>query len=209
MTGGLNVGVVGAGYVGLVTAACLAHVGHRVTCLERDEERLAGLRDGRMPVYEPGLDDLVARRMRGGWLSFAGPEGLLELVRRVAVVFIAVDTLQGEDGSADLSSVATVARTIGRALAEASLDKAPPREYPLVVVNKSTVPVGSGDYVSMLIRESAAEAGEDASAGAAPLASAFRVVSNPEFLREGAPSTTLCSQTGSWSGPTPASLWTP
>ncbi len=195
MSESFNIGVVGAGYVGLVTAACLAHVGHRVRCLDRDEERVEGLREeGRVPFFEPGLDALVARGMRAGRLSFVGPEALPELVREAEVVFIAVDTPQGEDGSADLSSVATVARSIGRALAEAQLDKAqldraqleaPCRERQLVVVNKSTVPVGSGDYVSMLVREGAAEGGNDASAGAAGLASAFRVVSNPEFLREG------------------------
>jgi UDPglucose 6-dehydrogenase len=175
MSESFDVGVAGAGYVGLVTAACLAHVGHRVTCLDRDEERVAGLREDRIPFYEPGLDGLVARGTRQGRLSFLGPEGLPDLVREANVVFIAVETPQSEDGSADLSSVATVASSIGRALSEAN------RERPLVVVNKSTVPVGSGDYVSMLVEEGAAEIGNDASA----LASAYRVVSNPEFLREG------------------------
>ena len=180
MTESFDVGVVGAGYVGLVTAACLAHVGHRVRCLDKDAERVAGLREGRIPVYEPGLDGLVARGASAGRLSFVGPEGLPELMRETDVVFIAVDTPQAEDGSADLSSVAAVARGIGRALAEAPARREPARrERPLVVVNKSTVPVGSGDYVSMLVREGAEEEGDNASA------SAFRVVSNPEFLREG------------------------
>jgi UDPglucose 6-dehydrogenase len=186
LTESFDVGVVGAGYVGLVTAACLAHVGHRVRCLDKDAERVAGLREGRIPVYEPGLEGLVDRGASAGRLSFVGPEGLPELVREADVLFIAVDTPQAEDGSADLSSVAAVARGIGRALAEAPARREPARrERPLVVVNKSTVPVGSGDYVSMLVREGAEEEGDDASALSSALASVFRVVSNPEFLREG------------------------
>ena len=189
----LNVGVLGAGYVGLVTGACLAHVGHRVTCLDKDEERIATLEEGRVPFYEPGLEELVASR-GADRLRFATE--LAPTVREADVVFIAVDTPQGEDGSADLSSVGAVARSIGRALAEASPEAAPPdepppdgaplearRERPLVVVNKSTVPVGSGDYVSMLIRDGMEEAGGDSSGGGQ--GAGFRVVSNPEFLREG------------------------
>jgi UDPglucose 6-dehydrogenase len=165
-----EVGIIGAGYVGLATGACLAHLGHRVTCLDNDEERVTSLGEGRVPFYEPGLDDLVTRTVRAGRLSFAGTERLAGVVRGADVVFIAVGTPQGDDGSADLSNVASVARQVGRALAGSSQ-----RERALVVVNKSTVPVGSGDYVSRLIREGAGD--ED-------LAD-FLVVSNPEFLREG------------------------
>jgi UDPglucose 6-dehydrogenase len=175
-----NVGVVGAGYVGLVTGACLAHVGHRVVCVDRDEERVAELREGRMPIYEPGLEELVAEGSRRGRLSFSTE--LSEVVHWADVVFIAVDTPQGDDGSADLSSVGAVARSVGRALAESRagrIERAR-RERPLVVVNKSTVPVGSGDYVSMLIQEGATEGGS-LGEGAVD----YRVVSNPEFLREG------------------------
>ncbi len=168
-----NVGVVGAGYVGLVTGACLAHVGHRVTCVDRDEERIAGLKEGRIPFYEPGLEELVEGGMRRRRLRFV--TDLPGVIQEADLVFIAVDTPQGEGGAADLSSVATVARSIGRALAEASSGTR--RDRSLVVVNKSTVPVGSGDYVSMLIQEGAAEGGDGASE--------YRVVSNPEFLREG------------------------
>lgn len=164
-----KVGVVGVGYVGLVTGACLAHLGHRVACVDRDEGKIRDLNRGRMPIYEPQLEDLVLRGEERGNLSFTTK--LPELVESVDIVFIAVDTPQGEDGSADLSNVAAVARSVGRALAESR------REAPLVVVNKSTVPVGSGDYVSMLVREGAEEAGD----GGVD----FRVVSNPEFLREG------------------------
>ena len=166
-----NVGVVGAGYVGLVTGACLAHVGHRVTLVDRDAERIEQLEGGRVPFFEPDLEELVARNRK--CLSFATE--FSEVVREADVVFIAVDTPQGDDGSADLSSVGTVARGIGRALSEASPEAR--RERPLVVVNKSTVPVGSGDYVSMLIQEGAAEGENDGID--------YRVVSNPEFLREG------------------------
>ena len=166
-----KVGVVGAGYVGLVTGACLAHVGHRVVCVDKNEERVSGLENGVMPIYEPNLEEMVARGADRERLSFS--TDLPGMVRASDIVFIAVDTPQGEDGSADLSSVAAVARSIGRALAEPGIR----REYPLVVVNKSTVPVGSGDYVSMLVQEGAEEGG-----GAEV---DYRIVSNPEFLREG------------------------
>jgi UDPglucose 6-dehydrogenase len=168
-----NVGVVGAGYVGLVTGACLAHLGHRVTCVDKDEERVAGLKEGLIPFYEPGLEELVEGGLRRRRLRFVTE--FTSVIQEADLLFIAVDTPQGEGGAADLSSVATVARSIGRALAEASSGMQ--RNRPLVVVNKSTVPVGSGDYVSMLIQEGATEGGDGAIE--------YRVVSNPEFLREG------------------------
>ena len=165
-----EVGVVGAGYVGLATGACLAHLGHTVTCLDNDDERVTSLAGGRVPFYEPGLGELVARTTRAGRLTFAGSEGLAGVVREADVVFIAVGTPQGDDGSADLANVVSVARQVGRALAGSA-----PRERPLVVVNKSTVPVGSGDHVSMWIREGADDEN----------VADFLVASNPEFLREG------------------------
>jgi UDPglucose 6-dehydrogenase len=174
MTEVFNANVVGAGHVGLVTGACLSHLGHRVTCVDSNEERIMALKSGRMPVYEPSLEELVCRGVRNARLFFAGSDDLARLLGEADVVFIAVDTPRGEDGSADLSNVAAVARGIGRALAEV---KTSSRERPLIVVNKSTVPVGSGDYVSMLIKEGATEAGN----GGAN----FLVASNPEFLREG------------------------
>jgi UDPglucose 6-dehydrogenase len=174
---GLRIGAVGCGYVGLVTGACLAHLGHRAVCVDRDERRIGALTEGRMPFYEPGLEELVGRSVREEGLSFSGSDGLARLVREADAVFIAVDTPEGDDGSADLSSVAEVARRIGRALAEPD---AQPRERPLIVVNKSTVPVGSGDYVSMLIRDGMEEAG-----GVEEEAAKFLLASNPEFLREG------------------------
>ena len=179
MLGELNTAVVGAGYVGLVTGACMAHLGRQVTCVDTDEERIGGLKSGRMPFYEPGLAELVARGVEGQRLSFAGSDDLAGIVGEADLVFIAVDTPQAEEGSADLSSVAEVARDIGRAVAEPETNRERLRERPLVVVNKSTVPVGSGDYVSKLIHEGLEETGGQG--GAAP----FVVASNPEFLREG------------------------
>ena len=167
-----NVGVLGCGYVGLVTGACMAHLGHRVACVDRDERRGAELSARRVAIYEPDLDVLVDRNVREGRLSFAGSGELARVVRESDVVFVAVGTPPGEDGSANLSSVAAVARGIGEALAKSTV----PRSLPLIVVNKSTVPVGSGDRVSMLVQEGAEGSGKDVN---------FRVVSCPEFLREG------------------------
>src|ERR671911_1299999 len=171
MTELFNVGVVGTGYVGLTTGACLAHIGHRVTCVDKNAHLVTELGENRMPFYEPGLKELVEGGVRQGRLRFSTE--LAPVVQRAEVVFIAVDTPQSEGGSADLTSVATVALAIGRVLSEVGTD----RERPLVVGNKSTVPVGSGDYVSMLLREGA----EDGGNGTVD----YHVVSNPEFLREG------------------------
>jgi UDPglucose 6-dehydrogenase len=169
-----GVGIVGTGYVGLVTGTCLSHLGHKVVCIDRDEGRISALKAGRMPFYEPGLEELVSRSLAQQRLFFDDPSSLVRLVGKAEAIFIAVDTPQGEDGAADLSNVADVARGIGWALAR---PESPRRERPLVVVNKSTVPTGSGDYVSMLVREGLEEAG----GGEAN----FLVASNPEFLREG------------------------
>jgi UDPglucose 6-dehydrogenase len=144
-----SVGVVGAGYVGLVTGACLSHIGHHVTLVDIDEDRVTALREGEVPIYEPGLGELTTKS--SGRLRFT--TRLEPVVCEVDVLFIAVDTPPGDEGSADLSNVAAVARSIGRALLGAE------REKPLIIVNKSTVPVGSGDYVSMLVKEGAEEAG--------------------------------------------------
>jgi UDPglucose 6-dehydrogenase len=176
MTEVFKIAVVGAGYVGVVTGACLSHLGHEVVCVDKDEERIRRLREGQVPFYEPGLEELVSRSVHAQRLSFAGTGSLAHLLgQQTDVVFVCVDTPQGESGSADLSNVGAVARGIGRALAEA-----PARERPLIVVNKSTVPVGSGDYVSMLVREGIEEAG-----GEGVREDGFLVASNPEFLREG------------------------
>jgi len=166
----LSAGVVGTGYVGLATGACLAYVGHQVICLDKDQHRVASLEEGRVPFYEPGLAELIARS--AGRLRFAGTEKLTEVVGEADLLFVAVGTPQGQDGSADLSEVAYAARGIGRALGGSM-----PREHPLVVVNKSTVPVGGIYYVSQLVSEGKNEAGSEGAE--------FRVASNPEFLREG------------------------
>src|SRR5215218_404857 len=165
---GFDIGVVGSGYVGLATGTCLAHLGHRVTCIDKDVRLVSRLGEGHIPFYEPGLEKLMAKN--ADRLHFTTE--LTSVTREADVVFIAVDTPQGEDGAADLSNVAAVARSIGQALSEAH------RERPLVVVNKSTVPVGSGAYISMLIQDGLEEAGNGEEAD-------FLVVSNPEFLREG------------------------
>ncbi|AHY45743.1 NDP-sugDHase: nucleotide sugar dehydrogenase [Rubrobacter radiotolerans] len=162
----LEVGIVGTGYVGLVTGACLAHLGHSVVCVDIDREKVESLSRGEVPIYEPGLEEVVGGALRQERISFT--TDLPATVERVDVLFIAVSTPPGEDGAADLSNVASVAREIGASLARRG------EKSPLVVVNKSTVPVGSGDYVSMLIEEGAE--GRDVS---------YYVVSNPEFLREG------------------------
>jgi UDPglucose 6-dehydrogenase len=145
-------------------------------CVDKDEERISALKEGRIPFYEPSLEEMVSRSVHHERLSFTDLAGLAPLVAEANAIFICVDTPQGKEGSADLSSVAVVARSIGRTLSGAE------RERPLLVVNKSTVPVGSGDYVSMLIREGLEEVGgEEADGGEAN----FLVASNPEFLREG------------------------
>jgi UDPglucose 6-dehydrogenase len=154
----MNLGVFGAGYVGLVTATCLAEMGHHVICCDIDPERVDRLRRGEVPIYEPGLEELVRSNMEEGRLRFTMDAA--ETVRDSRVLFIAVGTPPGEDGSADVRYVLEVARTIGRH-AESSK----------IVVNKSTVPVGTAD----LVREVLAETTEHSCI----------VVSNPEFLKEG------------------------
>src|SRR5512147_993963 len=131
--------VVGVGYVGLVTAACFSDLGNRVIALDIMEEKIEGLKRGEMPIYEPGLKELVERNVRAGRLSFTTSyeEGL----SGTDFVFIAVGTPSGVDGEADLRYVATAAETVARTM-----------RTPLIVVNKSTVPVGTGDWVADIIR---------------------------------------------------------
>lgn len=155
----MRVAVIGSGYVGLVAGACLAETGNDVICADRDERKVARLREGLLPIYEPGLEPLVARNVADGRLRFT--TDLSEAVRHGDVVFIAVGTPPGEDGSADLQHVLAVATTIGQ-----HLDRFK------VVVTKSTVPVGTAERVRGAIR--AVTDGE------------FAVASNPEFLKEGA-----------------------
>ncbi|MBW8784551.1 MAG: UDP-glucose/GDP-mannose dehydrogenase family protein [Novosphingobium sp.] len=157
----MRITMVGAGYVGLVSGACLADFGHEVTCVDTDEGRIARLDQGIMPIYEPGLAELVANNVKAGRLSFSTE--LAGAVPRAQAIFIAVGTPSRRgDGHADLSFVYDVADEIGRNLRE-----------PTVIVTKSTVPVGTGDEVERRV----GEAGTDVR---------FAVASNPEFLREGA-----------------------
>ncbi|MBS0456085.1 MAG: UDP-glucose/GDP-mannose dehydrogenase family protein [Proteobacteria bacterium] len=153
----------GTGYVGLVTGACLAEVGHDVLCVDIDAAKVEGLRHGVVPIYEPGLEKLVMESQRAGRLRFSTDAA--EGVAHGEVLFIAVGTPPDEDGSADLRHVLAVARSIGQHI-----------DAPKVVVDKSTVPVGTGDKVRAVI------AGELRQRG---LSVAFEVVSNPEFLKEG------------------------
>ncbi|MGL4318878.1 MAG: UDP-glucose dehydrogenase family protein [Pseudomonas sp.] len=155
--------VIGAGYVGLVTACCFAEMGNRVVCIEREPQRVARLARGELPIYEPGLENMLKSHVASGQLSFSAQ--LEEGLRQPAVVFIAVGTPTGEDGSADLSHVLSVASELGEKLQQACL-----------VVNKSTVPVGTAERVSQRINRRLAERG---------LRFRVQVASNPEFLKEG------------------------
>jgi UDPglucose 6-dehydrogenase len=153
--------MIGAGYVGLVSGACFADFGHDVCCIDKDPRKIEALKRGEIPIFEPGLSDLVAKNVREGRLSFA--TDLTDAVRGAEAVFIAVGTPSRRgDGHADLSYVYQAAREIAAAL-----------DGYTVIVTKSTVPVGTGDEVERIIRESRPDA-------------QFAVVSNPEFLREGA-----------------------
>jgi UDPglucose 6-dehydrogenase len=154
----LNIGVVGSGYVGLVVGACLAENGNSVVCVDSDAAKVERLKRGEIPIYEPGLNEMVPRNVAEERLSFT--TDLAGVVRRSEVVFIAVGTPQDEDGSADLTHVLDVARGIGRAMNGFK-----------VIVNKSTVPVGTARKVREVV----------ASLTDHP----FAVVSNPEFLKEG------------------------
>jgi len=157
----MQVAIIGSGYVGLVSGACFADFGHVVCCVDKDPDKIARLRQGEMPIYEPGLAELVDNNVRAGRLSFATE--LVEAVRRADAVFIAVGTPSRRgDGFADLSFVYQAAREIATEL-----------DGYTVVVTKSTVPVGTGDEVQRIIAKTAPRA-------------RFAVVSNPEFLREGA-----------------------
>lgn len=159
----MNIAIVGTGYVGLVTGACFADTGVNVTCVDVDENKVEALKQGRVPIYEPGLDELVAKNYKAGRLKFT--TSLEEVLNGQDVVFCAVGTPPDEDGSADLQYVLQVARTIGQHL----------NKY-LVVVTKSTVPVGTASKIRNAINEELAKRGADVE---------FDVASNPEFLKEG------------------------
>ena len=160
----MNIAIVGTGYVGLVSGACFAEMGINVTCVDIDQAKIDSLLRGEIPIYEPGLDELVKRNVEAGRLHFT--TDLTSCLDDVEVVFSAVGTPPDEDGSADLKYVLEVARTFGRNI----------KKY-TILVTKSTVPVGTAAKVKQAIREELEKRGEDIE---------FEVASDPEFLKEGA-----------------------
>ena len=155
-----NITVVGVGYVGLVSGTCFADLGNNVTCLDINEERVANLKKGIMPIYEMGLEEMVERNMKAGRLTFT--TSYEDALQEAEFVFIAVGTPSDVDGAADLRYVRMAAESIADVM-----------DHPLIVVNKSTVPVGTGDWVTEIIQRRRPDVPE------------FSVVSCPEFLREG------------------------
>ena len=160
----MKITVVGTGYVGLVSGTCMAEVGNDVVCLDLDADKIRILEDGGIPIYEPGLQEMVRRNVEAGRLHFT--TSVEEAVRHGTIQFIAVGTPPDEDGSADLKYVLAAARTIGRLMTDYK-----------VVVDKSTVPVGTADLVKAAIAEELHKRGVEIP---------YSVVSNPEFLKEGA-----------------------
>jgi UDPglucose 6-dehydrogenase len=160
-----NIAVIGSGYVGLVTGTCFADLGNHVTCVDINEERIKNLRTGVLPIYEPGLEELVRRNIAAGRIKFTTSyeEALNPAEHPAELVFIATNTPMGVDGEAELRYVRMAAETIAKTM-----------DHELVIINKSTVPVGTGDWVSDIVRNNQ------------PSPIPFSVVSNPEFLREGA-----------------------
>ena len=160
----MKIAVVGTGYVGLVTGTCFTEVGIEVTCIDIDEKKIEGLKKGKMPIYEPGLEAMVIKNHERGRLQFS--TSLAKSIEGCEAVFIAVGTPPGEDGSADLKYVLAVAREIGQSMS-----------HYLVVVTKSTVPVGTATKVKTAVQEELDKRSSDLH---------FDVASNPEFLKEGA-----------------------
>ncbi|NJN67170.1 MAG: UDP-glucose/GDP-mannose dehydrogenase family protein [Chloroflexaceae bacterium] len=154
-----NICVIGTGYVGLVTGVCFADLGNRVVCVDIDSQKVETLIAGKSTIYEPGLEELLVRNVHSGRLSFTTSYAVG--LEEAEFAFITVDTPMGPDGSADLRSVEAAAHSIGEVLS-----------HPLIIVDKSTVPVGTGDVVSQIV---------SSHVGDTP----FSIVSNPEFLREG------------------------
>ncbi len=160
----MNIAIVGTGYVGLVSGTCFAEMGVNVTCVDVNQQKIKNLQQGQIPIYEPGLDEMVLRNQREGRLHFT--TDIKSCLNDVEIIFIAVGTPPDEDGSADLTYVLDVARTVGREM----------NRYTLLVT-KSTVPVGTAHKVKTVIEEELAKRGQHIS---------FDVASNPEFLKEGA-----------------------
>ncbi len=159
----MKIAVIGTGYVGLVSGTCFAEVGNIVTCVDINKEKIEKLKQSIIPIYEPGLEAMVATNISNKNLFFT--TDIAKAIKNVEVVFIAVGTPMGEDGSADLQYVLSVAESIGKAM-----------ENRLIIVNKSTVPVGTADKVKDVIHNTLRKRG---------VSIAFDIVSNPEFLKEG------------------------
>jgi UDPglucose 6-dehydrogenase len=160
-----NIAVIGSGYVGLVTGTCFADLGNNVVCVDVVEERIKNLQNGILPIYEPGLEELVKRNVSAGRMKFSlsYDEALNSKDAPADLVFIAVGTPEGVDGEADLKYVRSAAEMIAKSM-----------DHSLIIINKSTVPVGTGDWVADIVKSNQ------------PAPIPFAVVSNPEFLREGA-----------------------
>ncbi len=160
----MNLTVVGTGYVGLVTGTCFSEMGNNVTCIDIDTKKIKNLKNGEIPIFEPGLEHMVRKNVENKTLHFSTK--LKDGLSNAAIVFIAVGTPMGDDGSADLQYVLSVAKQIGQEM-----------QNPLIVVDKSTVPVGTGDKVRESIQKELDKRGVNIE---------FHIVSNPEFLKEGA-----------------------
>ncbi len=158
----MNLTIIGTGYVGLVSGTCFAEMGNTVTCIDIDEKKIENLKKGIIPIYEPGLEEMVARNVKNKTLHF---DTQLASLKKCDIAFIAVGTPMGEDGSADLQFVLQVARSIGQNMVNR-----------LIIVDKSTVPVGTADKVKAVIQEELDKR---------KVSIEFHVVSNPEFLKEG------------------------
>lgn len=160
----MKISVIGTGYVGLVSGTCFAQMGNNSTCVDIDKKKIENLKNGIIPIYEPGLEEMVLKNHKNGSLSFT--TDIASAVANTDIIFIAVGTPMGEDGSADLQYVLSVAKSIGAHM----------RHY-MVIVDKSTVPVGTADKVKAAVQAELDRRGSDLK---------FDVVSNPEFLKEGA-----------------------
>jgi UDPglucose 6-dehydrogenase len=160
----MKVGIIGSGYVGLVAAACFAEMGNKVICVDVDERKITNLKEGKVPIYEPGIEPLVIDNQKKGTLFFT--TNIKDSLDESTIVFIAVGTPMGDDGRADLKYVLQVAEDIGNNMTQH-----------IIVVDKSTVPVGTADLVKSKIQEALDNRNSDLT---------FDVVSNPEFLKEGA-----------------------
>ncbi|WP_088323629.1 UDP-glucose dehydrogenase family protein [Polaribacter tangerinus] len=159
----MEIAVIGSGYVGLVSGACFAEMGNNVTCVDIDEQKIANLKEGVVPIFERGLEQLVKKNVKNQSLFFT--TNLAKAIQKAEIVFIAVATPMGADGAADLKYVLAVAKSIGKSM-----------QHNVIVVDKSTVPVGTADKVKAIIQDQLAKRNSTLT---------FEIVSNPEFLKEG------------------------